>query len=160
MSTSGDPTDSSAAAPSPKQPGGAISRASDRPSGGVPCQRGTSAGPPAQSAPRPTAYAPGGAGHAELFLDQRRIVVTDGLGDGCSVILTVRAGGIEAGPWANSSGKTGKMKNGAPNPPKVVDLPWLDPAQRLDFRVCVGEVIDGVPTFQEEDCGSWAGVNQ
>ncbi len=126
----------------------------------MPCHRGTSASPPAQSVPRPTAYAPGGAGHAELFLDQRRIVVTDGLGDGCSVILTVRAGGIEAGPWANSSGKTGKVKNGAPTPPKIVDLPWLDPAQRLDFRVCIGEVINGAPTYLEEDCGSWAGVNR
>jgi hypothetical protein len=54
----------------------------------------------------------------------------------------------------------GKVKNGTAIPPKIINLPWLDPDQRLDFRVCIGEVVDRRPVFRDEDCGSWASVNQ
>ncbi|WP_158846684.1 hypothetical protein [Saccharothrix deserti] len=131
--------------------------------GGVPCRPPASSGflvPTAQASPRPTAYAPGGAGHAELVLDQRRVVLTDDLGDGCSIILTVRADGAEAGTWPNSAGRTGKIKDGVPIPPKTIDLPWLDTARRIDFRVCVGEVVNRKPVFREDDCGPWVTANR
>ncbi|MEU4768583.1 hypothetical protein AB0H12_35590 [Actinosynnema sp. NPDC023794] len=129
---------------------------------GVPCRRPASSSflvPSASASPRPTAYAPGGAGRAELVLDQRRVVLTDDLGDGCSTILTVRADGAEAGTWPNSAGRTGKIKDGTPIPPKTIDLPWLDTARRIDFRVCVGEVVNRKPVFREDDCGPWVTEN-
>ncbi|MEV1118849.1 hypothetical protein AB0I91_27600 [Actinosynnema sp. NPDC049800] len=129
---------------------------------GVPCRPPASSSflaPSASASPRPTAYAPGGAGRAELVVDQRQVVLTDDLGDGCSVILTVRADGAEAGTWPNSAGRTGKIKNGTPIPPKTIDLPWLDTARRVDFRVCVGEVVDRKPVFREDDCGPWVTQN-
>lgn len=82
----------------------------------APCWRTSSTAPATQSAPtapaaqvppRLTAYAPGGAGHAELFAEQRHIAVVDESGDGCSVILTALADGVQVGPWANAEGKTG-----------------------------------------------------
>ncbi|MFE0592926.1 hypothetical protein [Micromonospora echinospora] len=160
VSTSTDRSVSPTAAPSPKRTGGSDTGMPSRPGADKSCRRGPSAGLPAQSAPRPTAYAPGGAGRAELFLDKRHIIVIDDRSDGCSVILTVHANGMQVGSWANSNGKTGKVKNGTAIPPKIVDLPWLDPDQRLDFRVCIGEVIERRPVFRDEDCGFWARVNQ
>ncbi|MFD1146462.1 hypothetical protein [Saccharothrix hoggarensis] len=134
---------------------------------GVPCWRTTSTAPapssPASSAqpsPRPKAYAPGGAGDAELVLDQRHIVVVDGSADGCAVVLSVRADGSEVGPWANAEGKTGRIKDGAPIPPKIVELPWLDTVRRLEFRACFGEVVDKRPVFRETDCGAWVAVDR
>jgi hypothetical protein len=128
---------------------------------GVPCRRsGDQVGAPESSPsaspePRPTAYANGGAGRAELVREQRQFVLTDDLGDGCSTILTVKADGAEMGPWANSWGKTGKVKNGRTIPPKPIDAPWLDRTRQVGFRVCVGEVVDGEIVFQETDCGHW-----
>jgi hypothetical protein len=124
------------------------------------CDTLTTGGSCGAGAPRLTAYAPSGAGYAELFAEQRHIAVVDESGDGCSVILTALADGEQVGPWANAEGRTGKLRNGTPNPPKIVDLPWWDTVRRLEFRACFGEVLNGRPTFREADCGAWVTVNR
>ncbi|ANZ42023.1 hypothetical protein BBK82_44945 [Lentzea guizhouensis] len=135
----------------PCRPGGA-------PVGSTPA--GTAVPVPRTAGGRPVAYAPGGAGHAELFASERRIVLSDDLSDGCSTILAAQADGSQVGPWANSRSRTGTHRDGTTVPPKTVDLPWLAGTRRLEFRVCLGEVEDRRIQYQDRDCGPWTVVDQ
>lgn len=121
---------------------------------GVPCRPrgGAVSGTVAPGRP-PTAYAPGGAGRAELNIERRRMLLTDDRRDGCATILAVTTDHGDLGTWANTHSGP---RNGTPTPPKLIDMPRIDTIGWLKFRVCLGEVIQGRPTVREEGrCGPW-----
>jgi transcriptional regulator with XRE-family HTH domain len=128
----------------------------------VPCSppRATTEPPPAQqSRSASIAVAKDAAGHAQLLLEKRQFVISDGKSDGCAIILRVKIGGHEVGPWANSKGKTGRIIDGVPITPHIVDGPWLNPGSAIEFRVCVGETDNGKFKYAESDRAAWLRMN-
>lgn len=54
----------------------------------------------------------------------------DGAGDHSTTVdvrstATALADGARVAPWVNAGGKTGKLRNGIPTPPEIVDLPHV-----------------------------------